>query len=282
MPDFAGEYIRWWKPQGFSGVEALSVRNSPRLWKVYHETFTVCTVLGDVAAAEWECRGRRHVSGQGSLMLMDQGEVHNTGKLSAPGTFWVLFLDTAYMSRVAEDILGIPMPRWRFSDFRDADAFRSFAQLHAVLQSPLPMLAKETHLLASVAGLLSKAAEKAPIPEPRIRQREGLRRARDFLHAHFAEEIRLDDLAYHACTTPSHLCRTFAMAYGIPPHQYLIRLRVAKAKAMLAEGAPFLPADLGFCDQAQFNRLFKQVNGMTPRNYRVQLRIPRLGGPDPD
>lgn len=274
MPNFVGEQIRWWKPQEIPGVEALSVRNSPRLWRVFHETFTICTVLGIEGVSEWDCRGRRNTSVRGSLMLMDQGEVHNTRRVSAPGTFWVLFLDASYMSRVAEDVLGMSTPRWRFSDFRDAATFQCFVDLHAILQSDLPTLGKETHLLAGVSSLLSKAAEKSPLPVSRIRQREVLRRAMDYLQANFSEDVRLEELAYHACTTPSHLCSSFARAYGVPPHQYLLRLRIAKAKGMLAKGIPFLPSDLGFSDQLQFNRIFRQVYGITPRNYQVQLRIP--------
>lgn len=156
--------------------------------------------------------------------------------------------------------------------------FRGFAKLHSILQSRLPALDKETHLLACVSSLLAKAAEKPPLPVSRTRMREGLRRAKDYLHAHLSADVRLDELAYHACTTPSHLCRSFAKAFGVPPHQYLLRLRIAKAKSMLAKGIPFLPSDLGFGDQTRFNRVFRQVNGMTPRNYRVQLRIPPLGG----
>jgi AraC-like DNA-binding protein len=182
------------------------------------------------------------------------------------------------MSRVAEEVLGTSMPRWRFPDFRDPGAFQSLTNLHAVLQSDLPTLGKETHLLAGVSALLSKAAEKAPLQVSRIRQREGLRRAMDYLQAHYTEDVRLDELAYHACTTPSHLCNSFARAYGVPPHQYLLRLRIAKAKALLAKGVPFQPADLGFSDQLQFNRIFRQVYGITPRNYQVQLRIPMAGG----
>lgn len=257
----------------------MSVQHSSRLWKVYHETFTVCTILGTDAVSEWECRGKRHVSGQGSLMLIDQGEVHNTRKVNVPATFWVLFLDSSSMSRIAEEVLGISVPRWRFSDFREPNVYRSFAKLHSILQSGLPTLAKETHLLASVSTLLSKAAGKEPITAPGTRQREGLRRAKDYLHAHFAEDVRLDELAYHACTTRSHLCNTFSSAFGVPPHQYLLRLRIEKAKDMLAKGVPFLPSDFGFKDLPQFIRIFNQVYGLTPRKYLAQLKAPILDAP---
>ncbi len=273
-PNIPEEQIRWWKPQGIAGVEAMSARNSTRLWRVFHETLTVCTVLDTDAVSEWDSRGKRQISGRGSLMLMDQGEVHNTRRVSAPAAFWVLFLDTAYVSRVAEEVLGTSVPRWKFSDFREPGVHRSFANLPAILQSDLPTIVKESHLLAGVSALLSNAAEKSPLPLCRIRRREVLRRAMDFLQAHFTEDIRLDELAYQSCTTPSHLCNSFSRAYGVPPHQYLLRLRIARAKSLLSKGAAFRPSDLGFSDQLQFNRIFKQVYGITPRKYRTQLRLP--------
>ena len=97
-------------------------------------------------------------------------------------------------------------------------------------------------------------------------------KARDYLHAHFYQDIGLDELASACGTDRFRLNRAFKAAYGLPPYAYLVQLRLAKARQMLAVGGQ--PADLasalGFADQSHLGRWFRRAYGMTPAAYRRQ------------
>ena len=60
------------------------------------------------------------------------------------------------------------------------------------------------------------------------------------------------------------------IAFGIAPHAYLVQLRLARARQLLASGQP--PArvamTLGFADQSHMGRWFRRAYGLTPAHYR--------------
>ena len=47
------------------------------------------------------------------------------------------------------------------------------------------------------------------------------------------EPVTLEDLADHAALDKFHLCRAFREQIGMPPHAYLTRLRILRAKRLL-------------------------------------------------
>jgi len=81
--------------------------------------------------------------------------------------------------------------------------------------------------------------------------------------------VTLDALADHAGTDKFHLCRAFRAEVGLPPHAYLTRLRIMRAKQLLAAGVK--PSEVaqrvGLYDQSQLNRHFRHLVGTTPGAY---------------
>ena len=94
--------------------------------------------------------------------------------------------------------------------------------------------------------------------------------ARDYLHAHVYEDIGLDDLAQACGVDRFRLTRAFKAAFGLAPHAYLIQLRLAKARQLLARGeSPAQVASaLGFADQSHMGRWFRRAYQLTPAHYR--------------
>ncbi|MCW5634466.1 MAG: helix-turn-helix transcriptional regulator [Rubrivivax sp.] len=105
-------------------------------------------------------------------------------------------------------------------------------------------------LLATLLGAEARAGagrgEGAPAhgtagrAAPRAAQRAELRRrlhlAADFMHAHHAEPLTLDQLAAEACLSRYHFVREFARAFGLSPHAWLTRKRARVAWRLLARG----------------------------------------------
>ncbi|MGE4291187.1 MAG: helix-turn-helix domain-containing protein [Desulfovibrio sp.] len=81
-------------------------------------------------------------------------------------------------------------------------------------------------------------------------------------------------LAREAGLCPWTLSRRFAEAYGAPPRDYALHLRVQAAKQRLAQGmAPALVAlEAGFFDQSHFIRRFRALVGLTPGEYAAAFR----------
>ena len=99
-----------------------------------------------------------------------------------------------------------------------------------------------------------------------------LRRAVEHMHAHLAENLPLAQLAATAGLSPSHFARAFRAATGEPPHRYLVRLRVDRARHLLEHTRlPVIEVGLrcGFEQTTHFATMFRKVTGLSPRAYRA-------------
>ena len=72
-----------------------------------------------------------------------------------------------------------------------------------------------------------------------------------------------------------HFARAFKSATGLPPYRYLLALRIARAKDLLAKSALAISdvaAAVGYEDQSQLARLFRKDVGLTPSQFRMARR----------
>ena len=98
-----------------------------------------------------------------------------------------------------------------------------------------------------------------------------LRRVLSYIEENHEHDVTLEDLASEAAMSTFHFAREFKRATGTTPHQHLIKLRVERAKALLAESRlPLAEVGLrtGFSHQSHFTRLFRRLTGTTPQTYR--------------
>jgi AraC-like DNA-binding protein len=98
---------------------------------------------------------------------------------------------------------------------------------------------------------------------------ESAERIREVLYDCIAENMTLDELARDVGLSRAYVVHAFQRVFQLPPYEYLMHLRVAKARVMLMAGQR--PIDVahacGFCDQSHMNRWFRAVVGVTPGKY---------------
>jgi AraC-like DNA-binding protein len=94
-------------------------------------------------------------------------------------------------------------------------------------------------------------------------------RIRDVLRARVSDDFTLDELAREVSLSRAYVVRTFQRAFHLTPYEYLMQLRVARARTLLAKGDR--PIDVahacGFYDQSHLNRWFRKTVGVTPKEY---------------
>jgi AraC family transcriptional regulator len=88
-----------------------------------------------------------------------------------------------------------------------------------------------------------------------------------------AEGVSIAELADYCGMSESHFSREFKKAVGLPPHQYVLKLRLDRAGgALLASKARIIDIalDLGFTNVSHFSRAFALRYGMPPAEFRRQ------------
>lgn len=95
--------------------------------------------------------------------------------------------------------------------------------------------------------------------------------ARDYIHAHFTEDLNLSELSRVACLSPYHFHRAFKNTFHITPKKLVTHLRIERAKWLLENrsfSVQMVCQEVGFRDVSSFTRLFASHVNATPSVYR--------------
>jgi AraC-like DNA-binding protein len=120
------------------------------------------------------------------------------------------------------------------------------------------------------------------ISHPNTRQKEGesigsqrLKLVFDFIHEHYAEDIRIEDLARLCCISPSRFMHFFREACGTTFNQYLNQYRIRQSALLLRQGNEISQAAYacGFNNLPYFYKRFQEYYHMTPKAFQ---KIPEI------
>jgi AraC-like DNA-binding protein/ligand-binding sensor protein len=99
-------------------------------------------------------------------------------------------------------------------------------------------------------------------------------KAKDFIHEHQTENLRLGHVAKAVNTSTFYFCKMFKKVTGINFTDYLSRVRIEKSKNLLLNPnlrVSEIAFEVGFQSLTHFNRVFKKILGQSPTEYRAQL-----------
>lgn len=106
----------------------------------------------------------------------------------------------------------------------------------------------------------------------------------EYINQHYDAPLSLDLLAEQCFVSKYHLSHEFNRQVGTSVHRYILKKRLLNARQLLAEGEP--PSRVhslcGFGDYAGFYRAFRAEYGVTPREYALSARAPRILGSSPE
>ena len=100
-----------------------------------------------------------------------------------------------------------------------------------------------------------------------------LLRAKDRMDAASEEDWPVKRLASVSGVSQAHFARSFKLAFGAPPHRYLLTRRIERAKALLRDtDAPIIDIafETGWSSLGTFGRVFKDITGESPTDLRAR------------
>ncbi|MCX4067137.1 MULTISPECIES: AraC family transcriptional regulator [Pseudomonas] len=256
-----------------TGIETLRAHFEGHAYDPHwHDSYLIGVT--EQGVQQFNCRRTRHDSVPGQVFLVEPGELHDGDAPTADGfTYHMLYLDPHWLTREVSTVFEeAPVdsqlsfvstladdPRLAFAT---SQAFQTLhrGELRIVRQRAMDQL------LERLTGHLHWRTRYGD--DPRLPQ--VAHKAREYLHAHLHHDVGMHELALACGVDRFRLSRAFKSAFGLPPHAYLVQLRLARARHLLAKGEQ--PADvaiaLGFADQSHMGRWFMRAYGLTPAAYR--------------
>ena len=214
---------------------------------------------------------------QGDIFVLPE-KVQFRERFEGAIDYILLYLDADWVATVAQEAIDPdcieilphfpqPDPFIYHSGLRLKSAIEtqgSFNQLYAETLA----LAIAIHLLQHYAGRKTSQSlatlETAP-------SRSRLEAVTDYIQCYCDRNLSLSELANLAQMSLYHFARSFKQQIGLSPHQYLIRARIERAKQLLLQNdltIVEIAYHVGFADQSHLCRHFKQLTGLTPRQWR--------------
>jgi AraC-like DNA-binding protein/quercetin dioxygenase-like cupin family protein len=264
-------YFQLLRLQEFNNLELLIARYKthvfPRHW---NDTYVIQVV--EQGVNELHCRGATHRVSTGSILFINPHEIHTGSSVGqALLAYRSLYPTPELMAEVASQCGDrlTPIPGFSALIVSDTRLAAMFVKAHRVCEARADALTTQTALLDLLALLIQRHFDKQRPMRPLGNEITAVKRAKEYLTDNFNKNISLEALAQIAYLSPFHLLRAFRNAVGLPPHEYLVNVRIERARQLLAQGRAIADVafETGFFDQCHLHRHFKRIVGVTPGQY---------------
>lgn len=99
------ESLSYIRPASVPGTELLIANNSTKLFRVFHETYTLCSCAQ--TASSWRYGGKEYFTGDRGNMLMEPGEMHCNTAVNKPSDYKVVFISPTIL-QTRQESSGYP------------------------------------------------------------------------------------------------------------------------------------------------------------------------------
>ena len=249
--------------------------------------------------AVYEVEGRRVTVDQEHYLLLNNGEPYTvTIDGDVPVESFCVFFDPGVLEEAAFSLvasldraLDAPDGRAQCVDLlneprRNDDlvspALTAFRHVYLAPEAEPLVISEAFHGLA-VAIMMDQAATELRMEgigaARHATRRELYRRllvARDYMSAHFREQLTIKEAARAAALSPNRLISHYREAFGVTPYQDIRRMRLEEAKQRLlrseGESVTALALALGYQSVAAFSSAFRVFAGESPRAFQSRSR----------
>jgi AraC family transcriptional regulator len=245
--------------------------------KTFDEHVLVAHVDGPARTDIWFA-GKRHTGDvlPGDVCIVPS-QTPYVVRRDRPGRIVATLLDAELLQQTADDErAGQPRdiePRFCARDPLMSELLLALTD-EVLADNPGGPLYAETLGAALAAQLLRRHRSGQPRPRRGGLGGTALLRLTEYIEAHLAEPIRLEDLAAIAGVSSYQLVRRFKESKGQPPHQFVLRRRIERAREMLRQSDKTIlevALSCGFSSQSHFSSTFRMLTGLTPGRYRTSF-----------
>lgn len=265
-----------WRPWQFKQLELFQgIAFSTPSQQHFTQEYTLISIQSGTVHLQYRNTNANGHVVNGTFLVIEPGETWICQPKNV--TFHHLVMDAAWLQQNATELFQREKSLLHFPSqiFIDLSLSRTLCDLAAMSLSPASCLQQEGMLLHLFARLLLSHTQDARTLRRPGWEHPAIERAKEYLQAHYVEEIALQDLANVAHLSPFYLARVFHQVVGMPPHAYQTQLRLAHARTLLAQGfeVSYVANETGFFDQSHFAQQFKRHFHVTPRSYRKTARF---------
>jgi AraC-like DNA-binding protein len=270
------EWTQFYRWDGNASIFALHAGfRSHRYPRHSHEYLVIGLV--DDGVQSYTYRGARHLTPAGQVFIVNPDEPHTGEAATDTGyVYRTLCLGESAVRDLTRDLFTSERHHHlKGAVFADSDLVAGFRQIHHSLIARAPKLETDVLLRDAVSVMFARYSDAPRETRDFGRAKRAVSKAQEYIEDNFSANLSLDDLSNIAAMSPYHLARAFTRETGLPPHSYLDKIRLRRARELLDRGTPIAVTaiSVGYVDQSHLTNRFRRTFGITPKQY-VQSREP--------
>ncbi len=268
LRDTEGVEIEFWETE-FASDENTNI--------VLYDKYKISILLSDGMLVVYKDRATR--TERGDVLLFRPDELHSARIIDGGlYRFVSIFVPLDFFSSLSLDcsrLVGLLEHREGVNCFRPKDIKT------AQMAEELVRLAREQGNSAEAfSGLLalfchlSDEYENQNGRSLKSNMPKAVEKALNFMARNYCEKLSLKQIAENSYCSVTYLSKLFKEYMGCTVYEQLTSYRILSAKQLLREGKSVSEAcfECGFGDSSNFIKVFKEINGMTPFEYKKSLR----------
>lgn len=261
-------------PNGFE-LNSFAENNIRRVYRHHHEFYELYLFLG--GNAEFLVEDRTVPLCRNTLLLLPPGTSHSLKFLDAKSAYQrtVLWILPDLVARVSDGDWSEPVE----TRLSEADGV-IFGRLLSLLGDEQDRREQDFSEFEGRDTVYADYIRLILTQLMRLREQSGrtsafLRRAQAYLAAHLQDDLRAETVAAALHMGKTHLMRRFHAESGVSLHAYIVKLRLQRARRLLAlgVGAGECAAQAGFSEYTTFYKAFVREYGLSPSRFGEGFHI---------
>ena len=239
----------------------------------FHDSYTI--IFLDLGVGDYSYSNTDQIIETGGMLVLNPFDVHTGRSVKGyPWHFSSMYISQKVMQR-AMSSMGIhhSLPIFKDNIITDHRIFQKGHKAYPNLIYGKNTVASEKSLLDFLRTLIEKYGSLNG-DWWTVNSGQDINFVREYIHEHYLTDFSIRSLAEKLEMTEYTLVRHFKKAYHLPPRQYLLNLRIEKAKKLLAQqySSTQVAYETGFFDQSHFIRHFKRFIGITPKQFASKIK----------
>lgn len=263
------DFIKLWRNKEHQDIELLSASFTDFSFsKHFHEELALGIIEKGVEGLDYN--GKKLMIPQGNIVAINPGEMHTGFAGTNKGwTYRMFYFNKKCIENILKDSFSKHSMVLNNASINNPSLFSSLYCLHKSLEEDDFTLHKESLLTHNIHQLFIQYGDVKLEESLSFKDYKYNMIIRDYLCDNYEENISLDELSKLIPRDKYQLIRNFKKQFNISPHQFLLLLKIQKARNLLLKGGDIADVALstGFFDQSHFSKKFKTIYGTSPGNY---------------
>lgn len=232
-------------------------------------------------------KDRSYTINAGDIVIIPGDVVHRTLDSGIPDhERVVLYLNESYFQQFNEEdeaLLRTPFLSDRpviglSRHVRRIIEQQLYTMLHEIQEQPSGYKLTIQHTITNILLLVARSilASDGATSETELTPTQAkMMEIAKYINANFREDLTLERLSHHFYLSESYLSRTFKKLTGFSFTEYVGMTRVKEAQRLLREShmrITDISEEVGFGSFAHFQKVFKELTTLSPRDYRSQFK----------